>query len=1276
MEKRLPQTVGSWLAGTYDKDRAVSRVAQDGIASFLNTDEKTLLFWKKCQSQILEYAQEALNETAQTLSDERTVSVDDAQATYYRVIGSSLSLVVQLLKRLNSEDISKHQEKYDNFLSHNKTLWGFVACEDASVRRTCSELLVVCLEKQQELVGQDIELIGKAFVSEGLKADQSGSAFQLLQALSALISAFPEICDNFEKFKFVSRLRHFVEKGSQNGPAEYWFALKKLITQVPFTSLPSDLENIQRFLKAVRNGITQRGAGQHNAPIAWQMYFGVVKHFMNILENTPEQSELLKSSVFPVFEQYLRPSSENAQWTLTNGAKAIVDAYFLCASTKSEDALKSLKEEWLRLGGLVVKSVQVSLPEQSKDHAKSQTTVAAEGTRFFELQSGILRKSQELKMDQQVVMDIIQPPSLAILNCVIEILETRNGKPFGAAGTLESAIRLTPLLISSSPEATKSLGSFLENNVPRLIQSPSATHLIASLDAFRSIPGQDSVFEKIWSSAVVALLEVPDLSRTWASIRDLIMSDHVQALARQNDGLQKYFLAAYPSIVVDEIGDWSLFEACLTFGSFAETTITTFINGACDCLDSGTDDKILDAALRMLQIINSRRPQYLRGGAETHLVILTKLLALTEKRPGSAWDHQISILKASLQAAPTNDASPDDQVHSPMIDIIRDNLENGGPRSLRYVDFHHKSPRSTCTDSLHSVNTLVQQATAILNDPQQDFTKLLPDSKVWQEELGEHLCYQLNPALAITHSLGGAVFLAEPTPPESQKPIARDSSGFATALRIAMYTARILEAQAMHQPIRKYLDTSVLYLLRMTAELASDQLGVPGNYMLCERSGDSYRDQHGEMAILEFISGVQNILSTILGETQDWRPLPDVKSSNLVHDFITVLLQSSSGLHSEAYYAARCLSDVLSTLVEKHGWQSSEGEAWLTKLDILKTASASKFTATALFSGFKAPQTATTSIFTATALLTGLREALGTSKLVNNLCNRLVSDVTGASITEGKTLDLLVYLNACLSVYDQGDIPVAQNRLMFAVKQVTSWPVNKLLSDLRLAAEVCKILQMLLPAIKDMYGSHWEAAIDLCAQVWSRCSDGGPLDERLPAINSSLRLATSLKSIQDPNDDLEEAIAGADELMSQSLIQLLTMHRGKENQPMQVVDEMICRQVAKLPISRFTDLTSIYPLVASDIRTIQMAAFDILHRVIPSQQEQLSVDVILEKRGEYPSWRVLSNVLLTYPARRNPTRRTALSSTRCTFTRKLHRRGTLQLPRPGPRLPTLLACNL
>ena len=96
--KHLPAIVAPWLAGQYDNDKFVSRAAHEAFNSVFRSEDKKNNVWRLYQASILEFARNVIvKETTSTLSDERTVSPDDASAKYSRVVGASIMVVSNLL---------------------------------------------------------------------------------------------------------------------------------------------------------------------------------------------------------------------------------------------------------------------------------------------------------------------------------------------------------------------------------------------------------------------------------------------------------------------------------------------------------------------------------------------------------------------------------------------------------------------------------------------------------------------------------------------------------------------------------------------------------------------------------------------------------------------------------------------------------------------------------------------------------------------------------------------------------------------------------------------------------------------------------------------------------------------------------------------------------------------------------------------------------------------------------------------------------------------------
>ena len=146
--KYMPKAVGAWLCGLYDADRSVTEATQNSLRQVFNTPEKIQSIRKAYQQPILEYCRDAIDrETPLTLSDERTVSPDDAQAKYSRVISACIALVGSLLSNLQIEDLSKLRSEYESLLG-DKKLWDFASHNDPSIRRSVHRFLKTCISKQ------------------------------------------------------------------------------------------------------------------------------------------------------------------------------------------------------------------------------------------------------------------------------------------------------------------------------------------------------------------------------------------------------------------------------------------------------------------------------------------------------------------------------------------------------------------------------------------------------------------------------------------------------------------------------------------------------------------------------------------------------------------------------------------------------------------------------------------------------------------------------------------------------------------------------------------------------------------------------------------------------------------------------------------------------------------------------------------------------------------------------------------------------------------------
>lgn len=468
--------------------------------------------------------------------------------------------------------------------------------------------------------------------------------------------------------------------------------------------------------------------------------------------------------------------------------------------------------------------------------------------------------------------------------------------------------------------------------------------------------------------------------------------------------------------------------------------------------------------------------------------------------------------------------------------------------------------------------------------------ELFPSTNVWMKELAPFLELSVNPSISITNSLGGAAALVTGAPRTTQLRVHRDRKGRSIPARMALYVSQLsdkLPISKLPQPFQR----EILYLQCLTVQLISDQI-------TCMEDNRLWRTLKPAEAISQaedFVSNTRGVLTSL---TSDVKTLDsDDESTSLVRDLIHLLTKHSNELTSRGLYSARALAELVQSITEAHG-ASPSLEDTLLKPDILKIGPAT--------------------VLPASALIAGFGETLQPSKALNTFCNRVVSEIAGLKAQGEKTLMTLVLLSSCAQVYETGEMPVANNRIVFAVRQITSWLDEPEDLSPALCAEICRALNKLMPCMKDVYGSYWEKTIEFCISLWNRAHEF-ELNTALPFIHSSLRLYKTLETLQEPNDDLDDAIKEYAGAKPRALVELLRLSRDTSSQPLEIVDAMLCREVEKMPLRQVPDLSDIFALVASDSRDIQTAAFNLLHRAIPEQQQQKSVDALLDKTGMSPS---------------------------------------------------------
>lgn len=1165
--RHMARSVAAWLCGLYDSDRTVVEATQNALRHVFATPEKIQNIRKAYQQPILEYCRDAVDkESPTTLSDERTVSADDAQAKYSRVMSACIALLGSLLANLASAELAKFQPDYDTLLG-DKKLWDFASHHDVAIRRSLHRLLKTYLTKQPEAATANLETISKAYLAVALNSDQTGSAYEYLEALIQLTTTHPTVWTEHYKSKTAvdRRLRQFLKKGSQFGPQEYWTRLVALFRALPAAVLPSQAPDAAELLHALHAGIAGKSESKYSQDAAYTAYFDILA-LVNARLPAGDRENFVHDMVLPIISHYLRPSSETSQWTIPSNAS------LLLAKALAVDGVSgALATQWPRYAKQLVDDIKTSAPEQSKDFERSQTDVLQHGTRYAIL------LEQALNVDtKSELVNTIKDADTSIITEALTVVRNRNGKPYGAAGTIAA-------LLLRSPNLTKGvngqeLEQFVQNDLPSVILSPSSTHLVNILYSL----ADSDVFKGAWSATLKAILKESDSPAKTKALEALLTSSKIPTsfdLASSDAELQNFVKSSVHEAVEGSLG-WDSFTRILQSQArilAPETTddVLAYLT------QSLSVSKHTSCSLQGLRQIVKSNPSMLRAFATTSKggELLQALLRASES-PDDEIAQGAATVSASLQALFDSDASSKQS----MYDLIHQGLREATPSSV-------------------SVETLVDLAEQSFKpgDTWEDNASLFPSMDEWHAALAPFLAFAPKSALATTNVLGEAAYLVETAgEPADIRKISRDADGYSAAYRIARYVARLtgIPHFRVHNAPAEVRD-AYLRNIALTVELVEDNLSLAGaNGLWADYNADTEHD--ADMFRSDATSFTTQELTRVHGTTSSLAVKNDENS--LLNWAQSILGRINNSNSTQAYYAARAYSGLVNTAIMFHG-RAISWTPWIQ--ETLKTVRKDK------------------QVIPLLAYLNAFQEPLAASKACERMCSEIVADLTGLDIDQKprQVLTQLVLLNTVLSQNGIAET-IAKQRLIFFVKHVVPW-LDMANGSVEVRAEVCRALTSLLPLVSDLYGEHWGDILNALSAAWSRATELHDAEvvanSPLPFIHESLRLYAQLSLLtqaEEPNDDLIEVWKETEAPVAAGLISLLkhSQHFPDEfHRPLRWVNEVLARQIAEVPLEHLSSADELYPLLYVESQPVQQTAFNVLHKQIPAAQEQISIDAALSK---------------------------------------------------------------
>ncbi|KAF8537591.1 hypothetical protein BDD12DRAFT_744486 [Trichophaea hybrida] len=1161
LARHMPKIVGPWLCGLFDSDRTSARETRESLLKVFKSEEKLNSIWKAYQNAILDFCKiTVITESVYSLSDERWVVPDDAEAKFARVIATCYLAVAHLI---STQELEPLDESYGELL-REKILWTFAFHADSFLRRAVYKLLQDALEKRPQWISSNLEMVSTALIMKASAKFEVPSVNSYLEALVALTKQFPEawtLAKPSKKKIALVQFVSFVEKGSQMGLPSYWDQVSSVLSLMPKEIFAEKEERAKNVLNGILKGIKVGPEPRTHMMAAWGCYWDACYRFLELQLAWPDfDNFILQQSILPVYEGYV------------TGAKPkeyIISQDDAVAATVCGNGLVKLDRLGIEMSTKVLNGVWKKVEESVVNIAKAERANTTEngallrrcGEAWTKLVVGVLKQLPK----NGVVYEAVVKSNVAILAELIESLLATSGKAVGTAIFLEDLLAKVGTELLQDKRSLEITWSFFLDKFPSILKPETVEHLLKAFVSYGAYTNDATAFQEAWKKTIHALMmsNLPKEKKENSIV--LLLNSASSSLADKVSPVPE--LDTY---IVNKMRS-ALPEAG---SSNAWVLVKDALNTTSNIVSQDTTSKMLAELLETMNLDDSSASSRLSkvlntiAGANPHRLLpfinsshgndlVSKLLILANS-PDKETQNSAARLRDIITAAVSKTSGEDvERLTEVTIDNIRASVQE---------------PTSEHLSSL--VKEAPEENVAALTE------KLLFSEDQWESAISPFLRAVNNLSLAITNPLGGCIFLVE-NDTSSEVITPRDDEGCSAVLRMAMFSMKFLKALEKPKPIipNDALITLLQYI-PLIKEIAKDNLGVAG-------ANDLWTDHSPEMEseMLEFISSVsQWVLSTLS---------IDKGRQGFAQALVDILSSQCGDASAKAFYVARALAAVMSDLCENNQFFRDKAAAWADGNDIWKTKD----------------------IFRSAGMLAGSADILTHSKkerLWSGLIGSLLGVSSAKTATEG--LQQLILLNAALPSADERASSIPHPRAMNLIRHLLSW-LDEENEEIELSpglvTEISKVLCNILPIGGGIYGSHWQSIFDFVKSCWEGCAS---LDEvHLPMVFSTLKLFQVLRSLIGRNDDLDEAWAETKKELYARLINLLLKSGRPDNmhQPRNIVNTQIAKQLRNIDVTLVEDPGAIYLLLGIQSRPIQKAAFNILHRYIPTAQEQISVDVAL-----------------------------------------------------------------
>ena len=1203
--KRMPTVAGAWLSGTYDNDRVVARSAQESFAKVFASREKQEGVWKTFHRPVLEYCRDAiLKESSRTLSDERTVSPDNADAKYARTVGTALLTVVRAVEILPTDVTSKDESLLE--IVQAESVWKLSSSTDAFLRKAVYRFLTTCVEHFDHLV--PLPAVQASLLQEALLADHRASTREFVQTLTRLTEAHPEIWGPSTRPSKKSPLKNlcrFLKKGTQGAQADIWGLISGLLQAIPLPAIydpsdgnvegnPSSGAGLPVVLAALKEATTRKDEPSANQEEALTCFLDLAQRLQAGLE-PPAKQLLYEEAVLPLISGCLGLQAKEASWPVKvkNWQRIRVRAVTMAVPECQDVLAKRLK----RLSEQIIQSIDsrtpvqnMSLPTQTMDLTLSQDSIVDVVGRWYEMKEAVLSstKADELR-------PLLKDLSTSEVRAAMASLTATGGKQYSAAALVAVAVQRVPGLTSQEPSVREDLHNFVHTSLPSLIASPSGPYLLQLL----SLEGSSEQDRRVYNEGIKSLVGLPDKAARRRMLASLVSSPWpVEGGA--SDTLAQAVQDESQDRALSPENRWRLCILAVNNPSLPGDVAFRLLRLMADGLSL-----LMDAPI-ILRVINNLLKEKLPAvqdfiSSPQSSVLISRAICLSESSgdlsavPSSATESSegLSRLTSDMSGlSVVGDDGPALEMAKPAANDLLANpvFLQRTSNSLANAVWNEVTSVSPLSLPIESV---VSQAKRLLDDGKPP-SELLPGHDDWQAVLRPYLRTRPDPSLALTNALGGLVYLIEAEQEQAELDLdtpATDPDGYSNAFRMATYVVTLLRETSTFTQLSDGQRASIFQFLTLFSQIATDHLSVLPDRALWGLSIDG-----ADTEVLDGLADMQSQIAT-------WIHAASQMEQHFLEIAMDYMKTDAHGRTVWAYYSARAFIHVAFELQERTGKPHSGTSD-------LETESASIDVKSGSFDP----------VLASMRLLTSHED-----QPRNQRCNQLVSMLMGVSEDNSvehheQPLQALLMLNLFVlndrlvskrqPIIDQ----VPQRRRVLLMQSLTTLLELDNTSQ-PVMSETLKLTNAMAPALHQIYGEFWESILDTVIRCLKSTSSS------LPVLHACLRLCSTMRALattEETTEDLREAWTDRQETLAETLFSLVQKQSTLSemgHQPRKMVNDLLARQIAESEksISGSIDIAEILPIMASEAVSLQRTAFQILHQRIPMAQEQVSIDAALSK---------------------------------------------------------------